>query len=391
MPVVSPRRQISYPNPDRSDSADVPLYIGNLVASQEQDVFFGQGALAARPTSTSGSPGIPGRIYVATDQTPHQLFWDYGTGWDAIGVPTLGGPDVPSATTVPVSASTHRITGSVTIDSISAASPQLGQTVRFLFQATVAVRHNGGGSGNIRLSGGLAAGFVAGEVLDLVFDGTNWVEHSRSARYLSGQGGIIMPGSTPATGMLAEDGSAVSRTTYAALFANQGTAFGAGDGSTTFNTADSRGRLDVGLASGGHPDVNAIGLTDGAALASRRVRHKHPFVGALATTGPESADHSHVVAAHAHGGGDHSHMSAGSNNNGGDDNSNVLVKGYNRLGDASFLRSSGPIIVAEAPGTGGRSAAHTHQVTPTGTVGPQTGSEPTDTPSYLVRAKFTRI
>ena len=36
------------------------------------------------------------------------------------------------------------------------------------------------------------------------------------------------------------DGSAVSRTTYANLFARIGTTFGAGDGSTTFNVPDRR-------------------------------------------------------------------------------------------------------------------------------------------------------
>lgn len=38
------------------------------------------------------------------------------------------------------------------------------------------------------------------------------------------------------------DGSAVSRTTYAALFAVIGTTYGAGDGSTTFNVPDLRRR-----------------------------------------------------------------------------------------------------------------------------------------------------
>jgi microcystin-dependent protein len=50
--------------------------------------------------------------------------------------------------------------------------------------------------------------------------------------------------STP-SGYLYEDGSAVSRTTYAALFAAIGTTYGSGDGSTTFNVPDSRGRLGV--------------------------------------------------------------------------------------------------------------------------------------------------
>jgi microcystin-dependent protein len=41
-------------------------------------------------------------------------------------------------------------------------------------------------------------------------------------------------------------GQAVSRTTYADLFAVIGTTFGAGDGSTTFNLPDMRGRVAAG-------------------------------------------------------------------------------------------------------------------------------------------------
>ena len=46
---------------------------------------------------------------------------------------------------------------------------------------------------------------------------------------------------SPPTGYLSEDGSPVSRTTYAALFGLIGTTYGSGDGSTTFNLPDSRG------------------------------------------------------------------------------------------------------------------------------------------------------
>lgn len=42
------------------------------------------------------------------------------------------------------------------------------------------------------------------------------------------------------------DGSAISRTTYSALFAVIGTTYGAGDGSTTFNLPDLRGRVVAG-------------------------------------------------------------------------------------------------------------------------------------------------
>lgn len=49
--------------------------------------------------------------------------------------------------------------------------------------------------------------------------------------------------STPPVGWLFPDGSAVSRSTYADLFAQIGTDFGAGDGSTTFNLPDAIGRV----------------------------------------------------------------------------------------------------------------------------------------------------
>jgi microcystin-dependent protein len=49
--------------------------------------------------------------------------------------------------------------------------------------------------------------------------------------------------STVPTGWLECDGSAVSRTTYAALFAVVGTTWGTGDGSTTFNVPDLRGEF----------------------------------------------------------------------------------------------------------------------------------------------------
>ncbi len=49
--------------------------------------------------------------------------------------------------------------------------------------------------------------------------------------------GLISPyaGSVAPTGWLLCDGSAINRTTYAALFGVTGTAYGSGDGSTTFN------------------------------------------------------------------------------------------------------------------------------------------------------------
>lgn len=79
--------------------------------------------------------------------------------------------------------------------------------------------------------------------------------------------GIIMPfaGTTTPTGYLICDGSAVSRVTYAALFAAIGTNWGVGDGSTTFNLPDLRGRFMRGVdgAAGNDPDAATRTATNG--------------------------------------------------------------------------------------------------------------------------------
>lgn len=58
------------------------------------------------------------------------------------------------------------------------------------------------------------------------------------------------------------DGSAVSRTTYADLFAVIGTNFGIGDGSTTFNLPDLRGRIAVGKSN--DSEFDTLGKTGGS-------------------------------------------------------------------------------------------------------------------------------
>lgn len=58
-----------------------------------------------------------------------------------------------------------------------------------------------------------------------------------------------LPANIP-SGYLYCNGQAVSRTDYAALFAAIGTAHGAGNGTTTFNLPDRRGRFVRGMADG---------------------------------------------------------------------------------------------------------------------------------------------
>ena len=76
---------------------------------------------------------------------------------------------------------------------------------------------------------------------------------------------LAFGGSSAPAGWLLCQGQAVSRTTYAALFAAIGTAYGAGDGSTTFNLPDPREAALVGagtnvLNAGSIAAHNAVNL-----------------------------------------------------------------------------------------------------------------------------------
>lgn len=94
--------------------------------------------------------------------------------------------------------------------------------------------------------------------------------------------GAIWYTNTAPNNWLICDGSAVSRTDYATLFALLGTTYGVGDGSTTFNIPDLRQRFPLGKAASG----------TGATIAGTggSIDHTHT-----------SAAHTHTVPAHYHG------------------------------------------------------------------------------------------
>jgi len=124
------------------------------------------------------------------------------------------------------------------------------------FAASVKVTHD---ATYLILPGGIDAYMQSGDTMEVEYLGTSvWL--CRNIRPMVGYA-LIPPGSimhyaasTPPNGFLECNGSAVSRTTYAALFAAIGTTWGSGDGSTTFNIPDARGYFLRGYDNGAGND-----------------------------------------------------------------------------------------------------------------------------------------
>jgi microcystin-dependent protein len=123
---------------------------------------------------------------------------------------------------------------------------------------------------------------TSGQVIG--YDGSGWVNANLGVP--SGSITQFAASSAP-TGWLICDGSNVSRTTYAALFAVIGTTYGSGDGSTTFGIPNLKGRIPVGFDSG-QAEFDGLGETGGAKTHTLTVN--------------EMPSHTHTQNAHAHSG-----------------------------------------------------------------------------------------
>jgi microcystin-dependent protein len=117
------------------------------------------------------------------------------------------------------------------------------------------------------------------------FDGANLTGIEGTAT------GTILPWSTitPPSGFLECDGTAVSRSTYAALFAVVGTTYGIGDGSTTFNVPNLADNVAVGKSNN-----KALGTTGGANTVTPTGNVAGSTANATLSTG-QLASHTHSV------------------------------------------------------------------------------------------------
>lgn len=128
-----------------------------------------------------------------------------------------------------------------------------------------------------------------------IYDGTSWNDVIDSAGSPAGGTmpvGTLLPyaGTTsPDTNIyLLCDGQAVSRTTYADLFTVVSTTFGVGDGSTTFNVPDLRGRIPMGLDNLGGTPANRVTDANADSLGGSLGAETHTLIEA------ELPSHSHT-------------------------------------------------------------------------------------------------
>lgn len=112
---------------------------------------------------------------------------------------------------------------------------------------------------------------VGEQYLDWVWNGTGWDSLQTLPGGLPAGSIIQWGGATAPVNWLLCDGSAVSRTTYASLFAAVGTSYGTGDGTTTFNLPDLRGRVPVGKNGGSFGTLGATGGAETVAITQAQL------------------------------------------------------------------------------------------------------------------------
>lgn len=121
--------------------------------------------------------------------------------------------------------------------------------------------------------------------------GSNEVDISATASGAGAPAGAMMDfaGTAAPSGWLECDGSAVSRVTFATLFAAIGTTWGPGDGSTTFNLPNMNRRTSVGRGGSGTGVLgNAVGNVGGTETHALSIA--------------ELAAHTHSDSGHSHSG-----------------------------------------------------------------------------------------
>lgn len=174
----------------------------------------------------------------------------------------------------------------------------------------------------------------------------------------------------PPRGWLWCAGQAVSRSTYAALYTAIGTTYGSGDGSTTFNVPDYRGRVFIGLDNMGGSDAGRLAMSNtlgGTGGTTTLIAHTHSTPSHSHAAGTLSvASHTHSFSATTSTDGSHTHSVSPST---------FLVTGSGQTYD-----SAGAGVFDLSSASTGSDGSHSHTVSGTsgGTAPSISGSTASD-------------
>lgn len=215
--------------------------------------------------------------------------------------------------------------------------------------------------------------------------GVRWAAASSSSGAVVPTGTILpfAGSSVPAGGFLLCDGQAVSRSDYSALFNTINITYGAGNGSSTFNVPNLRGRVPVGFASGdtgtdsfgvlaGTPGNKITTMISGTSPGQNEVQVPGHAHGITFTAGGGAHGHANVSTgtqdtAHSHGvtsvtGGNHAHDYKFFNNTGSGTNTfGIGAVGVNSSGSSTNSTVANPSHTHSVT-LGNESANHSHSL-----------------------------
>lgn len=354
-------------NTTLTDSQEIVaiLYVDGTLAANATITFSGRGGFWIVYNDTTGdytlTCKVSGQTGVVIPQDGKRLIYCDGTDILFGNTETAVAEEVlvTSATTCDILGAGSefiRITGTTVITSFGSAANQK----RFVRAAgTFKITHN---ASTLILPGGYDITASPGDTFIVISDASG---NARVYAYQRvSQPPPVMPigtildfaGSSAPSYFLLCYGQAISRTSYAALFAVIGITYGAGDSTTTFNLPDCRGRVSAGKDNMGGSSANrltnqsgglngdTLGDTGGeetvTLTSSQMPSHTHTF----SDTSSSNGAHTHTVTNRAFTGGV-----------GGGSGTEFLVDATTNQGNAAQA----------TPPTSSSNGAHTHTVSGT--------------------------
>ena len=224
------------------------------------------------------------QVIIPSNQTKFYVVSNNTTGGYAITIGTTG----VGGTLISIP---NGVTAQVYTDGTNTYSAQTGSSGDFTINGNLSVTGNQVDVGNMSVGGtfgvtgtstftGIPSGPTATTGTNTTqLATTAFVNASITANPGVLTGSLLMwPTTSAPTGYLNCDGTAVSRTTYAALFAVVSTTFGTGDGSTTFNLPNYTNRMPYGTtigSTGGSADAVVVTHTHTATSTVTDPGHHH--------------------------------------------------------------------------------------------------------------------